>query len=281
METETNVVCGTSWNVGTLPDHGSELVGLEVSSGSLAWHGSTSIKVPILVSIEPLLGSSVGGHQVISSEVHWLIVVLTAVLVLVGSLVLGGSREGSRTGTVAEGLDKLSLGCLSNRTVVGQVWGSVTGSSIVMSEDRSLVVADVDGVINAVGWVTGSEDVGLECGWGLWCVSSGTVPSIDESVLDTESYPLSCCSLPDHLGELQSAGLSGFRVGLSCGEVVVPLSCVPFISCLTGSEDLEGTCTLELALSTVLEFCWSISWVLHFVVGVQHLLDCLGSCCVN
>jgi len=171
---------------------------------------------------------------------------------------LGGSSEGSRAAAAAKNRYKLGLGCLSNLTIVSQVWGAMTCSGVIVSEDCFLVVANVDGIINAMLWVTSREDVVLESSGGVWCVSSITVPSIDYPVFDTKSNPLACRSLPDHLRELQCRLLLRFVISFSCGEVVVLLSTVPFIGCLVRSEYLEVSCTFEFVLSTVLELCWSV-----------------------
>jgi hypothetical protein len=205
-----------------------------------------------------MLGGSVSRHQVISGQISWLIVVLTAVLVFVGSLLLGGSSEGSRGATAAKNRDKLGLGCLGNHTIVSQVWGAMTRSGVIMSKDCFLVVANVDGIINAMLWATSREDVVLESSSGVWCVSSITVPSIDYPVFDTKSNLLARCSFPDHLRELQCGLLLRFVIWFSCGEVVVLLSTVPFIGRLVRSEDLKVSCTFEFVLSTVLELCWSV-----------------------
>jgi hypothetical protein len=134
----------------------------------------------------------------------------------------------------------------------------MTRSGVIMSEDCFLVVANVDGIINTMLWVTSREDVLLESSSGVWCVSSITVPSIDYPVFDTESNALACRSLPDHLRELQCGLLLRFVVGFSCSEVVVLLSTVPFIGRLVRSEYLKVSRTFEFVLSTVLELCWSV-----------------------
>jgi hypothetical protein len=47
METETNVVGCTSRDVCTLPNHGSELIGLEDGVSAVSWVGCAFIVVPI------------------------------------------------------------------------------------------------------------------------------------------------------------------------------------------------------------------------------------------
>lgn len=134
----------------------------------------------------------------------------------------------------------------------------MTRSNIIMVKDCLLVVADVDSVIDALLGVTSWEDVLLESGRSLWCVSSFTVPSIDYPVLrsshlNTKSNSLSCCSLPHNLGELQGGLLLSTRVRASSGEVVGLLSAVPFIRRRVRGEYLRATATFKLALSTASE----------------------------
>jgi hypothetical protein len=131
-------------------------------------------------------------------------------------------------------------------------------SGIIVCEDCFLVVADIDSVINALWGGTGGKDVGLECGRSIWGITSWAVPGIDHPVLNTKSYSLACCSLPNHLGELQGGLLSSVRVRFASGEVVVLLALVPFLSGLVGSEYLVGAGTFEPALSTASVLGWSI-----------------------
>jgi hypothetical protein len=59
MNTETNLMLGSSWDIGTLPDHGSKLFGLSLCSSSQGLLWLSYLEVPILMTISPVNDSDI------------------------------------------------------------------------------------------------------------------------------------------------------------------------------------------------------------------------------